>query len=438
MGEGEGLADYEDDSVAQAQGHLGTLGLTGAGRGGGGYGGSATGSGNGANAGPAASTASSSAPRARRSSRAAPSRLDDGDAFAAADEAPREESERRAAPPAPEPSAEAAGASMAAPVVQQQPPVGRVARRPGGQWMRREWYREGAVVTDGIRPSWTAAVAEAEAALRASPDSRDRHRELVRALSRAGELERAEEVAKAWIERDQLDTEALTYLSDVIGREGRRDESIRLLSGVVDLRADDRALHERLASAFERAGMPARACAHRVALAEIRGEDVGAQAAAVRCERGLGRTDAATRLLGALTESSLRDRVNRELSSTTSPSRPHGEIMLDATWSGSSDVDLSLVTPQGTRISWLGGRTTVVGEDGTRVGGEKLGLRRASAGSYAIEVNRTRPDDHTPITGRIQVRALDGSRTIPFTLTGERVIVGRVDVVRRSRTVPVW
>jgi hypothetical protein len=355
----------------------------------------------------------------------------------AADRAPaREEAERRAPPPA-EPAATAE--STAAPMQQQvAQPDPRVARRPGGQWMRREWYRVGNVVTDGIRPAWTQAVAVAETALRESPDSRDRHKALVRALSRAGELERAEEVAKAWIERDQLDTEALTYLSDVVGRSGRRDESIRLLSGVVDLRADDRALHERLASAFERAGMPARACAHRVSLAEIRGDDVTAQATAVRCERGLGRSDAADRLLGALTESSLRDRVTRELASTVSPSRPRGEIMLDATWSGSADVDLSLVTPEGTRISWLGGRTTVVGEDGTRVGGEKLGLRRASAGSYLIEVNRVSTTDRTPITGRIQVRALEGNRTIPFTLSGDRVIVGRIDVTRESRNVPVF
>jgi hypothetical protein len=42
-------------------------------------------------------------------------------------------------------------------------------------------------------------------------------------------------------------------------------------------------------------------------------DDVDAQAAAVRCERGLGRTDAADRLMTAITESSRRDRVTREL-----------------------------------------------------------------------------------------------------------------------------
>jgi hypothetical protein len=53
-----------------------------------------------------------------------------------------------------------------------------------------------------------------------------------------------------------------------------------------------------------------------------------------------------------------------------------------------------------------------------------------------IEVNRVDPDDHTTITGRIAVRAMDGQRTIPFTLTGERVVVGRIDVRRESRMVP--
>ncbi len=141
-------------------------------------------------------------------------------------------------------------------------------------------------------------------------------------------------------------------------------------------------------------------------------------------------------LLGALEDDDTRRRVEEEVAQNQAPSRPRGEIMLDASWNGSADVDLSLITPQGTRISWMGGRRNVVGEDGSRAGAEKLGLRRATPGSYVIEVNRIDPDDRSTVTGRIRVRAIDGRRTIPFTLTGERVVVGRIDVRRRSRMVP--
>jgi hypothetical protein len=68
---------------------------------------------------------------------------------------------------------------------------------------------------------------------------------------------------------DRLDPEALGYMADVLARIGRRDDSIRTLSGAVDLQPDDRALHERLAAAFERVGAAERACAHRIALAAI-------------------------------------------------------------------------------------------------------------------------------------------------------------------------
>ncbi len=427
MGEGEGLAQYADGDADDALGGdaAGGLGLVGTGRGGAGSGHFAAGPSVGLEGqtatGASVSRAHAAAPPARM-------RMDARDAPAtAADEAaepemPMQEAQRRA-PVVP-------AASQPAP----RPPVGRA----GGQWMRREWYREGAVATDASIPSrWSDAVAQAEAALRESPDSRDRHRDLVRALSRAGELERAREVVDAWIERDRMDPEALTYLSDIVGRDGRRDESVRLLSGIVDLAPDNATLHERMANAFDRAGMPERACAHRVSLAEIRSNDGAAQVAALRCERALGRAASATRLLSALTDETMRHRVEDAAAQNEAPSRIRGEIMMDATWGGSTDVDLSLVTPEGTRISWMGGRTTVVGENGTRIGGERLGLRRAATGSYLLEVDRVSPTDTTPVSGRIQVTVLGERQTIPFTLTGERVAVGRVDVVRRSRLVPV-
>ncbi|MBW2461596.1 MAG: FecR domain-containing protein [Deltaproteobacteria bacterium] len=316
------------------------------------------------------------------------------------------------------------------------PPRVPLRGRRGGQWMRREWFRTGTIQTDtNIRSAWHGRVTEAESALRQSPDSRDRHRDLVRALTRVGELTRAEEVAEAWISRDRLDPEALTYLSDIIGRQGNRPEALRLLSGIVDLRPDERVLHERMANAFDRAGMPDRACAHRVSLAEIRPDDDDVQADAVRCERGLSRRRGADRVLSALENDEARSRVERALARNVAPTRPRGELLLDASWGGSTDVDLSLITPQGTRISWMGGRRNVVGEDGSRSGGEKLGLRRATPGSYMVEVNRADPDDRTPVTGRIEVRAFGQRRTIPFTLTGERVVVGRIDVRRESRMV---
>ncbi|MBK8588522.1 MAG: FecR domain-containing protein [Sandaracinaceae bacterium] len=326
------------------------------------------------------------------------------------------------------PSAEAAPMEMAA------FDDGPFDRGRGGSMrrMRRVSIREGYIRTDsGVRERDTAAVTAAEAALREQPDSRDRHRELVRALSRAGSLVRAEEVARQWITRDALDTEALTYLADVIGRRGERDRALRYLSGIVDLNPENEGLQERLALAYERAGKTEQACSHRVALAEVESDDATHVASAARCRRALGDATGAEGLLSGMDTPRNQETARSAVDSPASPEAVRGDLMLDATWSGSDDVDLTLVTPQGTRLSWMGGRTSVVGDDAARTGRERLGLRRAAVGSYYIEVSRVQRADQQPVRGEIRVRTPSETRSIPFTLTDERVVVGRVDIVTR-------
>ncbi|MBI2897852.1 MAG: FecR domain-containing protein [Deltaproteobacteria bacterium] len=313
------------------------------------------------------------------------------------------------------------------------------AKRPAGpgRWMRRVWFRTGQVQAGvAVSGAESRAVMAADAALRQQPESRDRHRELLKALSRAGEIDRAHEIAEKWLSRDPLDTEALTSLSDVLGRQGRRDEAMRFLTGVVDLEPDNKALQERLAKAFERAGELDRACAHRIALAEI-GNDAESVGSAIRCERARAKFDAASRLLAALPDESARQRAEAAASIPAERAPAGGDITLDASWNGGSDVDLSLVTPQGTRLSWMGGRPTVSAEGARESGRERLVLRRAQVGSYVVEVSRANPDT-APISGRVTVQVLGSRRTLDFVLTGERAAIGRATVRRESRLEPAW
>ncbi len=216
----------------------------------------------------------------------------------------------------------------------------------------------------------------------------------MRRLSRAGELTRALEVAEAWLARDRQDAEALTAKADLLGRLGRRDEALRTLTGTVDLEPDSESLQKRLADAFERAGQPERACAHRIALADIDGADPDALAAAMRCERALGRDGAAQRLMDAVREPSVRTRAERAAAEDDETRRFRGDFTIDAEWDERVDLDVTIVTSHGTRLSWMGGRTTVVGEDVNREGHERLGLRWTAPGSYTIEVDRTDPFGH--------------------------------------------
>ncbi len=422
-GGSDGTMQVSAGDAADGEARLDGLGTIGAGR-------SAAGHLAGGGAGSGYGTAErrrSAAPMSRAS---APARMPAGD-MAGAAPAPM----AQVAPAESSANSEWAWRDMPAPgpQLQQQQPMPMPPRQPG-RWMRRVWYRAGDVApSDGPTTAEREAARRAEQALRENEDSRDRHREAVRRLSQAGELDRALEIAEAWVARDRLDAEALTAKADILGRLGRRDDALRVLTGTVDLSPESDALQVRLARAFERAGQPERACAHRIALAEMDEADESALAAAMRCERALGRQDAAARLMAAVRDPSVRTRAEREAGEEDEEARFRGDFTVDAEWDERVDLDLTIVTPQGTRLSWMGGRTTVVGEDAVREGRERLGLRWTGAGTYLVEIDRTDPADTRVVRGELSIRVPGEQRTVPFTLRDGHATVARVRVTRESR-----
>ncbi len=412
----------------------GGLDLAGAGVGGGGLGEGDIGHGSGAGYG-------SGGGRARRSA----SLRDDADLEAA----PAREQARMAAGPStsaattvPRPDATAADRA-AAPIAPAQPMP--TTRSSMGQWMHRVYYRVGDVTAQGQASAREIQQAsDAEASLRVAPDSRDRHRAAIRALSRVGRVDRALDIADEWIARDRLDVEALVARADVLGRMGRRADAIRVLSGVLDLRPGDATMLARLADAFDRAGDAERACAVRVSSADATLTDASLVGAALRCERTLGQRTLSDALLASVPDARVRDRANDVADDAPATRGSHQDLAIDATWNGATDLDVTIVAPDGTRLSWMGGRTTIVGSDASALGREHLGLRSAPVGSYVIEIARTdAPEGATPaqlgrpITGELRIRALDDTMTVPFRLDGARVEVARARIHRESRLEPV-
>jgi hypothetical protein len=341
-------------------------------------------------------------------------------------------------------TATAAGGAVAP--MQQRPnvpasPAMPAPRMPTGQWMHRVYYRVGDVTAQGVAgPREIQLASQAEANLRLAPDSRDRHRDAVRALTRVGRLDRALDIANEWIARDRLDAEALTARADVLGRMGQRDEAIRVLSGVLDLRPNDPLLLTRLADAFDRAGDQDRACDVRISSAEATLSDATIVGAALRCERATGQRTLADALLASVPDERVRDRASDAADDLPSSRGTHQDLSIDASWSSATDLDVTIVAPDGTRLSWMGGRTTIVGSDAAAIGREHLGLRTAPVGSYVIEIARTdaAPDATPaqlgrPITGELRIRALDDTMTVPFRLDGARVEVARARIHRESR-----
>jgi ferric-dicitrate binding protein FerR (iron transport regulator)/tetratricopeptide (TPR) repeat protein len=303
--------------------------------------------------------------------------------------------------------------------------------------MRRVWTRVAAIGSyEGVSSSLTREIANATDALAKNPDSREKHRALVQELSYAGELDRARDIAAKWLERDKLDPTALGYIADLLGRDGQRELALRTLGGLVDLDADKVALHERMVNAYERTGRLAQACSHRIAIASINTKDPKAAGAAARCLRSLGRAHDADIVMQALADDPLR--AAAEKAATVMPPAPRiaGDLVIDGAWMNPADLDISLITPDGTRVSWMGGRSDVAVNDSTSTTREEMAVKTLRRGNYLIEISRA--DGATgPVRGSLDVTVLGEHRSLPFELTGTHVIVGRISVTLTSHLEPI-
>jgi tetratricopeptide (TPR) repeat protein/Mg-chelatase subunit ChlD len=311
-----------------------------------------------------------------------------------------------------------------------EPPMGRMFA------MRRTWVRVPSVAAySGPHPAIHKAVAEGEQALAAAPDSRERHRDLVQALSYAGEIPRALDLAGKWLERDQLDPQALGYRADLLGRDGQRELALRTLAGLVDLDADRAALHERMVRAYEHGGRAAQACSHRIALAALAGkaDEVRRAADAVRCLRALGREPDAALVLRALRDDATRAAAEKALTAAPPAPRLAGDLVLTARWEGDEDLDLSLIAPDGTRVSWMGGRADVTVADATSAAREQLAIRTLRRGNYLVEIGRGNAPSGRAIRGTVEIAVLGTKRSLPFELAGARAVVGRIGVSLEER-----
>ena len=295
--------------------------------------------------------------------------------------------------------------------------------------LRRTWIRVPAISAYGsVSPSIAQAMGDAERALQQNPDSREKHRALVQTLAFAGELDRAKEVTAKWIDRDQLDPQALGYQADLLGRSGDRDQALRTLAGLVDLDADRPALHERMVRAYEQIGKLSQACSHRIALAAISAKDAKLASNALRCLRDLGRHDDAELIASALPDDATR--AAAEKAALTAPAvAKSGDLVVDAHWDHGADLDISLIAPDGSRVSWMGasGRNDATVSDVTSTEHERLVVGSLRKGNYLVEVTRASAATGS-IRGTVEVTALGSKRSLPFELRGAHAIIGRVAI----------
>ncbi len=316
---------------------------------------------------------------------------------------------------------------------------GARVRVPPQRWvpMRRTWVRSGELDLSLTVPKKAnvAAISAAERTYEERPESREALRELYTLYALSSDLRRASELAEHWSAKDPLDPGALTARADLAAREGRRAEAIRLLGSVVDVRPSDVGAQQRLARLYRWEGNPERGCRYSIALAEFRPDDAKALSEAVRCTRGTGHRSLADLLLQNAAEAA-RQSATRTLDEAPPEDKLSGDFRLEARWNTDVDLDLSLLHPDGHRVSWLGAPThsVITATDVLSRGREGLALRGAKAGDYVVEVARA--DGSSPVQGTLVVTIGDTRREVPFVLEGERAVVGVAHVRINERLVP--
>ncbi|HEY8945802.1 MAG TPA: hypothetical protein VIM73_16145, partial [Polyangiaceae bacterium] len=170
---------------------------------------------------------------------------------------------------------------------------------------------------------------------------------------------------------------------------------------------------------------------------ELRPADAVLLADAVRCSRAGSESDSADRLLDAATAESRR-RAEAILSRPPSDDALlRGDLRVEATWTGSSDLDIALLDTDGSRMSWLGAPTRAVisARDTTRRDRESLAVRGANPGEYLVEL--VRADGQGPIQGELSVTVGNTTRRIPFQLSGTRAAIGVATIRMQPRLVPL-
>ena len=324
----------------------------------------------------------------------------------------------------------------------------RPPRRPpwGGRRgfvpMRRVFERVGVIQAGTSAPKAASSdkIAAAERKRQDNPESRNALMDLYKLLSLAGDLERANALAERWSSKDPLDPEALTARADLAARSGDRDLAIRILGSVVDVRPGDFKSQWRLARLHRWAGAPELGCRFSMAIAQFKTTEAKLLVEAVRCLRETGQGRTADELLAAAPDKT-RATAERLLKKkdTSRDEKLRGDLKLEATWDGNvHDLDISLVHPDGHRVSWLGAptRSVITARDVKSTRTEGLALRGGKPGEYAIEISRV-SGNQGRITGTLEVKAANTKKSIPFVLEGNRLVLGTVRISTREKLVPL-
>ena len=133
------------------------------------------------------------------------------------------------------------------------------------------------------------------------------------------------------------------------------------------------------------------------------------------------------------------DRTAAEKAATIAPppASAKGDLVVNARWNSGADVDVAVIAPDGSRISWMGGRNDVTVENSTATDRELLAVKSIKRGNYLVELTRNGQTSGS-VSGSVDITVLGSKKTIPFNLTGPRSTVSRVTINLEERMDRIW
>jgi hypothetical protein len=151
----------------------------------------------------------------------------------------------------------------------------------------------------------------------------------------------------------------------------------------------------------------------------------------MRCLRSVGRDRDAELITRSLASDAARAAAEKAATVAVPAPRIAGDLVVRGAWSGSDDLDISVVAPDGSRVSWMGGRTAVTAADAGSTDKEALAIKSLRRGNYLIEVTRGAPSTAT-VRGTLEITALGQKRSMPFELVGSHLVVARLAVTLKE------
>ena len=237
--------------------------------------------------------------------------------------------------------------------------------------------------------------------LQSNPNSREAHRDLTRALARAGKIDEALGIVDTWLTRDRLDTDALLMGAELHARKGNRDDALRLLTSAMDTAPRNPNLHKRMAKTYHTIGLSRRACAHDTSLRALDSDSKQATAPAVDC--------------GIQSDLAWLPTVVRPPQAFAGPeeTKIRGDLVVTLEWQGPAELQLNLISPGGRTLNWAAQRArlrmkraTKQNKDGTVTQKQQIALPYLGRGRWFVEAlaPNTQPGESTSAMLRVSAR----------------------------------